>query len=40
LAQLKVDKVKVDIDYKVLPEDVVPGNALLLDDGRVQLEIL
>lgn len=34
------DKEKVGIDYKRLPEDVVPGDILLLDDGRVQLKVL
>ena len=34
------DKDKVGIDYKGLPEDVVPGDILLLDDGRVQLKVL
>ncbi|WP_387463325.1 pyruvate kinase [Photorhabdus sp. RM323S] len=34
------DKEKVGIDYKGLPADVVPGNILLLDDGRVQLKVL
>lgn len=29
------DKEKVGIDYKGLPADVVPGDILLLDDGRV-----
>lgn len=33
------DKEKVGIDYKKLPEDVVPGDVLLLDDGRVQLKV-
>lgn len=28
------------IDYKGLPADVVPGDILLLDDGRVQLKVL
>ncbi len=32
------DKEKVGIDYKGLPADVVPGDILLLDDGRVQLK--
>ena len=27
----------VGIDYKQLPKDVIPGDVLLLDDGRVQL---
>ena len=30
---------QVGIDYKKLPEDVVPGDILLLDDGRVQLKV-
>lgn len=30
----------VGIDYKKLPEDVAPGDILLLDDGRVQLKVL
>ncbi|WP_347254643.1 pyruvate kinase [Leminorella grimontii] len=34
------DKEKVGIDYKGLPSDVVPGDILLLDDGRVQLKVL
>ncbi|MBO1256226.1 pyruvate kinase [Alteromonas sp. 5E99-2] len=29
----------VGIDYKELPNDVVAGDLLLLDDGRVQLEV-
>lgn len=31
---------KVGIDYKKLPADVVPGDILLLDDGRVQLKVI
>ncbi|AEI74789.1 Pyruvate kinase II [Candidatus Moranella endobia PCVAL] len=31
---------RVGIDYKGLPEDVAPGDILLLDDGRVQLKVL
>jgi pyruvate kinase len=31
---------KVGIDYKKLPQDVIPGDILLLDDGRVQLRVL
>lgn len=31
---------QVGIDYKGLPADVVPGDILLLDDGRVQLKVL
>ncbi|OCQ50688.1 Pyruvate kinase II [Photorhabdus australis subsp. thailandensis] len=34
------NKEKVGIDYKGLPADVVPGDILLLDDGRVQLKVL
>lgn len=30
---------QVGIDYKSLPDDVVPGDILLLDDGRVQLKV-
>ncbi|AXR06835.1 pyruvate kinase [Salinimonas sediminis] len=29
----------VGIDYKALPDDVVAGDILLLDDGRIQLEV-
>ncbi|MCE2595732.1 pyruvate kinase [Motilimonas cestriensis] len=31
---------KVGLDYKQLPKDVVPGDILLLDDGRVQLQVV
>ncbi|MXP67367.1 pyruvate kinase [Pantoea sp. Aalb] len=34
------DKEKVGIDYKSLPKDVIPGDTLLLDDGRIQLKVL
>ncbi|WP_386686049.1 pyruvate kinase [Lonepinella sp. MS14437] len=30
----------VGLDYKMLPRDVVSGDILLLDDGRVQLKVL
>lgn len=33
------DQTQVGIDYKQLPEDCVPGDVLLLDDGRVQLKV-
>ena len=33
------DQQQVGIDYKTLPDDVIPGDLLLLDDGRVQLKI-
>lgn len=29
----------VGIDYKALPQDVGPGDVLLLDDGRIQLKV-
>lgn len=29
----------VGIDYKALPQDVNPGDQLMLDDGRIQLEV-
>ncbi|HHO59151.1 MAG TPA: pyruvate kinase, partial [Thiotrichales bacterium] len=31
---------RVGLTYKDLPNDVKPGNILLLDDGRVELEVL
>ena len=33
------DQQQVGIDYKSLPNDVIPGDLLLLDDGRVQLKV-
>ncbi|MBR0573767.1 pyruvate kinase [Pasteurella atlantica] len=30
----------IGLDYKKLPSDVVPGDILLLDDGRVQLKVI
>ena len=30
---------RVGLDYKGLPKDVFPGNTLLLDDGRIVLEV-
>jgi pyruvate kinase len=30
----------VGIDYKALPQDVNPGDILLLDDGRIQLKVM
>lgn len=40
MARGEGDKDKVGIDYKGLPADVVPGDILLLDDGRVQLKVV
>ncbi|UDG79876.1 pyruvate kinase [Candidatus Steffania adelgidicola] len=34
------DRERVGIDYKGLPDDVIPNDILLLDDGRVQLKVL
>lgn len=34
------DQGAVGLDYKTLPQDVVSGDILLLDDGRVQLKVL
>ncbi|XBC41570.1 MAG: pyruvate kinase [Buchnera aphidicola (Kaburagia rhusicola rhusicola)] len=31
---------QVGIDYKKLPDDVFKGDVLLLDDGRIQLEVI
>ncbi len=33
------DKFEVGIDYKELPQDCKPGDVLLLDDGRIELEV-
>ncbi len=33
------DETRVGIDYKALPDDVSNGDILLLDDGRIQLEV-
>ncbi|MGL4515528.1 MAG: pyruvate kinase [Shewanella sp.] len=33
------DQSVVGIDYKALPNDVIVGDILMLDDGRVQLEV-
>ncbi|MDP5135461.1 pyruvate kinase [Rheinheimera baltica] len=33
------DEHQVGIDYKELPQDVEPGDLLLLDDGRIQLSV-
>ncbi|MFI0487924.1 MAG: pyruvate kinase [Yersinia sp. (in: enterobacteria)] len=40
MAKGEGDREKVGIDYKGLPADVMPGDILLLDDGRVQLKII
>ncbi len=34
------DQDVVGLDYKELPQDVVNGDVLLLDDGRVQLKVI
>lgn len=34
------NKNQVGIDYPGLPDDVVPGDILLLDDGRVQMKVI
>lgn len=31
---------KIGIDYKNLPEDVIPNDILLLDDGRIKLKVI
>jgi pyruvate kinase len=33
------DETQVGIDYKALPDDVSTGDILLLDDGRIQLQV-
>ncbi|WGL99560.1 pyruvate kinase [Arsenophonus sp. aPb] len=40
LAKGEGNQEKVGIDYQGLPNDVAPGDILLLDDGRVQLKVL
>ena len=39
LAKGEGDETQVGIDYKELPDDVVVGDILMLDDGRVQLKV-
>ena len=39
LAQGEGDQSAVGLDYKELPQDVSTGDILLLDDGRVQLQV-
>ncbi|AFP85566.1 pyruvate kinase [secondary endosymbiont of Heteropsylla cubana] len=39
LAPGQGDKEKVGIDYKSLSNDVLPGDILLLDDGRIHLKV-
>ena len=39
LARDSGNQVEVGIDYKELPNDVKPGDVLLLDDGRVVLKV-
>jgi pyruvate kinase len=40
LASEAGDQQSVGIDYKALPNDVLPGDFLLLDDGRLVLRVL
>ncbi|MGI2260453.1 pyruvate kinase [Shewanella sp. GXUN23E] len=39
MAKGEGDQHAVGIDYKALPQDVTVGDILMLDDGRVQLEV-
>lgn len=39
LGKFEGTKEAVGIDYKELPDDVSPGDILLLDDGRIQLKV-
>ncbi|WP_028115292.1 pyruvate kinase [Ferrimonas senticii] len=39
LAKGEGDQQQVGLDYKELPKDVVSGDILMLDDGRVQLQV-
>nr|WP_136249685.1 pyruvate kinase [Ningiella ruwaisensis] len=39
LGKFDGDETQVGIDYKALPDDVSSGDILLLDDGRIQLEV-
>ncbi|MFM2482382.1 pyruvate kinase [Celerinatantimonas sp. YJH-8] len=39
LARGEGDQHQVGVDYKALVQDVIPGDILLLDDGRIQLEV-
>ncbi|TBH21254.1 pyruvate kinase [Thermus thermamylovorans] len=38
-AAVEGDEARVSLTYPRLPEDVVPGQALLLDDGRIRLRV-
>ncbi|WP_019550763.1 pyruvate kinase [Thermus scotoductus] len=38
-APVEGDETRVSITYKGLPEDVAPGQVLLLDDGRLRLRV-
>ncbi|PPI86760.1 pyruvate kinase [Candidatus Pantoea edessiphila] len=40
LSEIIGDNKQVGIDYKGLPKDVISGDILLLDDGRIQLKVL
>ncbi|QDF65586.1 pyruvate kinase [Shewanella sp. SNU WT4] len=39
MAKGEGNQVAVGIDYKSLPQDVIVGDILMLDDGRVQLQV-
>lgn len=38
-APVEGDETRVSLTYKGLPEDVAPGQQLLLDDGRIRLRV-
>ena len=38
-AEFEGSQEAVGVDYKQLPEDVNPGDFLLLDDGRIELQV-
>jgi pyruvate kinase len=38
-AEIEGSQDAVSVDYRQLPEDVLPGDLLLLDDGRIELQV-